>query len=384
MKKILFHSQYLLGTGHRFRTMALARAFHHHNFDVMVMDGGYQAQTMKENRFCSVALPCYRAKEGKLTQLCDEYLQPTTEKYHMERRTIAGQYFDDFSPDFFICDGFPFARRSLKSEFLMLFDKAQKSGCKIISSLRDILANDCSNFDFKNHKNIKKNMQIKDIVDHYVEQIWIHGDPNFCPIEKSCPLFHYCPEILKKCLYTGYITDEAYQEKKRTNNNKKHVLVSAGGGAVSKKIWQKTYDLATRHPHIDFHYLKGPHTDFILKERHNITYENNVSREEYHIKLQDAAMIFCQAGYNSAVDVLTTKVPALFYPYQDYGEVEQTLRCRYLQHRHIGTYIDDTSSEEEIDHQFNACFDHYAHKKNHSVMLNGAHNTVLSIKNMIV
>ena len=56
------------------------------------------------------------------------------------------------------------------------------------------------------------------------------------------------------------------------------------------------------------------------------------SRPDFRQMLQHAAASVSMCGYNTALDVLQSAVPAVFVPFDDGSEVEQTLRARALAH----------------------------------------------------
>ena len=55
--------------------------------------------------------------------------------------------------------------------------------------------------------------------------------------------------------------------------------------------------------------------------------------------LPNALCSVSQAGYNTAIEVLAARTPAVFVPFADEGEVEQILRCRALAARGLCEWV---------------------------------------------
>ena len=54
------------------------------------------------------------------------------------------------------------------------------------------------------------------------------------------------------------------------------------------------------------------------------------TRPDFRQMMTGAAAVVCMCGYNTAMDVLQTSVPAVFVPFAEGGETEQTLRAQSL------------------------------------------------------
>jgi predicted glycosyltransferase len=57
------------------------------------------------------------------------------------------------------------------------------------------------------------------------------------------------------------------------------------------------------------------------------------ARPDFRQMLTHAAASVSLCGYNTALDILQAGTPAVFVPFDDGGEVEQSLRARALQRR---------------------------------------------------
>jgi predicted glycosyltransferase len=63
------------------------------------------------------------------------------------------------------------------------------------------------------------------------------------------------------------------------------------------------------------------------------------ARGDFVDLLPGALCSVSQAGYNTAIEVLAAGVPAVFVPFADAGEMEQTLRCHALAERGLCRWL---------------------------------------------
>jgi predicted glycosyltransferase len=64
------------------------------------------------------------------------------------------------------------------------------------------------------------------------------------------------------------------------------------------------------------------------------------NREDFHRLLDECAVSVSQAGYNTVVDLLAARVPAVLLPYADAREREQLVRARHLAARGLAEVVE--------------------------------------------
>lgn len=324
--KVLIAVTHLLGAGHLSRALTLGRAFAAAGHDVAVLSGGQPAPHMDYAGVRIVQLPPIASDGTNFTSLLDADGQYADALYMQSRQDAALGALNEMQPDVFITELFPFGRRSLSVEFLALIDaaKALPSRPRILCSIRDILAPPS-----------KSSMAEKalDILQSSYDAVLVHSDPNITTLADSWPV---TPELDKLLRYTGYVSPPAATPHPE-GVGQGEVLVSAGGGSVGQALFECAIE-AARQSDLHWRLLVGgkDRQDRIaaLMERAghlNITIE--AVRPDFRQMLHGAACSVSMCGYNTALDLLQTGVPAVLVPFDDGGEVEQTLRAQSLAHQ---------------------------------------------------
>ena len=209
-------------------------------------------------------------------------------------------------PQVVITELFPFGRRALSEEFLALLEAAR--GRVVLGSVRDILAPP------KKASRAKRTEAL--VLAHY-DAVLVHSDPGVVPLELSWPV----TEALRGRLrYTGFVAPAVPQGAPNGE-----VLVSAGGGPVGRRV----FDCAAKAAVGDrrrWRLLGRDLPDAILG---NVTVEP--PRPDFRTLLAGAVGSVSLCGYNTAMDLLQTGVPAVLVPFDEGGEVEQGLRAEALE-----------------------------------------------------
>jgi predicted glycosyltransferase len=71
------------------------------------------------------------------------------------------------------------------------------------------------------------------------------------------------------------------------------------------------------------------------------------ARADFSSLLPGALCSVSQAGYNTAIEVLSARAPAVFVPFADEAEVEQTLRCRALARHGLCRWVEPRALSPE-------------------------------------
>ena len=319
--RVMIVVTHLLGSGHLARAVLLARAFLNEEHDVLLVSGGRAAPHIDMTGIASVQLPSLHVEGADFSQMFqgDEakadigYLNARTDKL-LEKLT-------EFQPDILITELFPFGRRSLKLEFEALLKQARSASRppRIYASVRDILAPPSK---------ASKAAYALDCITRYYDGVLVHSDPNIIELGASWPVE---PELSSRLIYTGFIAPPAPKGASTTDRS---ILVSAGGGDVGAPVFDLVMEAAKLAPELNWHLLVGGRDPEImvsdLKARAPETVLVEPARVDFRDLLARAPASVSMCGYNTALDILQTGVPAVVLPYDAGGEVEQGLRAAAL------------------------------------------------------
>lgn len=322
--KVLIVVTHLLGTGHLRRAMILARAFSEAGHYTVVASGGMPIAGLAMDAVELIQLPPLKSDGIRFTTLltADETL---ADNRYLARRKAALLETLDLDPDVLITELFPFGRRVLSGEFETLLHRAESKGTPplILASIRDILAPPS-----KPAKATKTHV----LVDQYYDGVLVHSDKAAVPLSASWPVD---AELEDKLHYTGFVASPA-PAPHPTRAGKGEILVSAGGGSVGDPLFRLALAAAGQMPDSQWRLLVGG-TDpqervAALRNRAPGNVVIEPARSDFRQMLHHAACSVSMAGYNTALDILQTGVPAILVPFDEGGEVEQTIRAQALSH----------------------------------------------------
>lgn len=322
---LFFHVQHLLGIGHQMRAAALTRACMAQGFSVQYASGGFPDRAFDLGGAHYHQLPPVRVQDADFSKLVGETGQAIDDSWWTERRDATLALFDSLAPDILLLEGFPFARRKFKTELIPLIERARSRGVPVVTSLRDILVTPSK--DEKREKALA-------IADDLLDAVLVHGDPALVRLEQSFP---GAERLGSRLYYTGYV-DGGDTVDPAPNRTEGEVVVSVGGGAVGQALIDSAIAAHTLRAGYDdrpWRILMGPNLpeNYVsdLKKRaldKNIILEP--ARPDFRGLLARAAVSISQAGYNTVMDILAARCPAVLVPFAKDGENEQSLRARLL------------------------------------------------------
>ena len=198
----------------------------------------------------------------------------------------------------------------------------------VVCSVRDLLAGG------------RKNQQQHDdrarlLADRYFDAVLVHADPRLARLEET---FKPALPLQVPVLYTGFVTaPEATPHAEA--GPRSGVVVSAGGGRVGGPLFraaigaQRLMPLPEREP---MHVVAGPFlpedefSDVIVRAQGEPDVTVARSVPSLRPLLAGAAISISQCGYNTALELMQLRVPALVVPFADGREDEQRARARRL------------------------------------------------------
>ena len=328
---IIFYCQYSWGMGHLVRSLEFARALSNH--DVTLIAGGQQVEIDIPGHVRLIRLPVLYMDET-FTNMISGDPKRSVEQIQKDRQEILFTLFDQKKPNLFIVELFPFGRSMFGFELQPLL-KAIRNGqfgkIKTICSLRDILVE-------KKHQAAYE-ARVLQKLNTYFDGLLVHSDAHLLRLEET---FTRAGEIQIPVIHAGFITQQTdptrgvnLREKLGVTAEEKLIVASAGGGRAGFKLLSSVIEacrVLARSYAFKLEVFAGP---FMMEEEFNklcalSTPDLRVRRysKRFLDYLYAADLSVSLAGYNTCMNLLVTKVPALVYPYS--RQQEQPMRAEKI------------------------------------------------------
>ncbi len=318
---LLFYCQHSLGIGHLTRSFALACALRE-RFRVVFLNGGRLPDgiTVPDGVEC-IDLPPLGMDDGHTVVSRDAGLDVHAAR--AERRLLIDLAVATVKPALLLVELFPFGRKKFADEILPMIRAARRQGAKVACSLRDILVD--ARPDQQHHDD-----RARWLVDRYFDAVIVHSDPAFARLEDS---FRPSKPMRTPVWHSGFVVPQ--RAAAPTVMRCEHLLVSAGGGIVGDALFRAAID-AQRITQRPMRIVGGP----FLPEAHwrslqaqaaplpGVTLLRHVS--DLAAEMRGARASISQCGYNTALDLIVSEVPALVVPYGTVTENEQQQRAQRL------------------------------------------------------
>jgi len=339
--KIMHYCQHVLGIGHFFRSLEIARALSRH--DVLLVEGGEPLAGLSlPPHLQRVFLPPLRM-DSRFSRL--ETPAGSLDAVQSARRRLLLELFHDFRPDVLLIELFPFGRRSFRFELLPLLEtvQASRSATKVICSLRDILV--------EKSDQAKYEERVLALLNTHFHLLLIHSDPRIISLEET---FSRVKDITIPVAYTGFVVKAAVQAGRsrlaeapslpfthKSGQSRvaggKRIVASSGGGEVGADLLAATILAVSQlaDPAIRLRVFMGPFLQETDRQRlaDYAVRDGRISLQPFSLnfleELAEARLSISMAGYNTCMDILTTRVPALVYPFRQ--NREQAMRARRLE-----------------------------------------------------
>lgn len=320
--RIMLYSQHILGIGHFFRSMEIARALLGH--EVMFVEGGDPLPDFSTpphvKRFFLPPL----MMDAQFKSM--EVLNGSLEEIKTARTRLLLEAFLDFAPQVLITELFPFGRRQFRFELMPVLQtiREQRMPTRVICSLRDILVEKAKQAEYE--------QWVLNILHTHYSLVLIHSDPQLISLEET---FTQVDKIFIPIRYTGFVTRPLPAVKKEPGL--RVIAASSGGGKVGADLLAGTIMAVQSMPdqNVTLKVFLGP---FMQKDDRDFLAqlaENNMRTTlqpfspDFLAELMAAELSISMAGYNTCMDILNTGVKALVYPFPQ--NREQSLRAKRLE-----------------------------------------------------
>ena len=309
--RVLFHVQHLLGIGHLRRAALLARGMADAGLAVSLASGGMPVAGLEVGPAEFVQLPAARAADMSFRQLLDAEGRPVDEAWREKRAAACLEVWQRVRPQVLLTELFPFGRRQFRFELLPVLAAARAATPRavIAASVRDILVA---------AQDAKKNNDMLTLFQRHYDHLLVHGDPNVSPFAATFPL---AAAIADRTHYTGYVVETPGQSGSSLGTGE--VLVSAGGGAVGLPLLRAALQARALSAavHLPWRLLVGQNeSDAALAELGaaappGVTVER--ARPDFPELLGNCAASISQGGYNTVMETLVRRRPAVLVPFTE-------------------------------------------------------------------
>jgi predicted glycosyltransferase len=348
---ILFYCQHLLGLGHARRAALLARALAKAGEPVVFVQGGLAVPGLDLGGAEPVALPALVAADDAASRLALPDGRAPDAAYLTARRDRLLALFAERDPGVVLFELFPFGRHALAFELGPLLlavaeDRTRRgdAAARVAVSLRDIVVSKANA--------AWAELSVSAVVERWVDRVLVHGSPELIPLDRT---FALAPRLQDRLVYTGYVAEDPPPPAEGRPTTAAppappgEVVISGGGGRVAMSLFRTALDarpLAPGAARLPWRVLTGPYLDAAargelearaaalgrLGDDPAVVVES--FREDFPALLRRAALSVSQAGYNTVLDLVRSRVRAVVVPYEGSGD-EQPLRARLLAERGV-------------------------------------------------
>ena len=326
-KRIFFHAESPFGLGHIRRATLLAQGMLDIGLRPEIIGSPPPTQGFPNLPDCPWhSLPAVRTHGETFTDLRTDNDQKVDETLWQKRRDLIEHLFYQRRPDLIVTDLFPFGRRAFSQELMALGALARKYDIPMICSLRDIIV---SGTKTRYHAQSLERFALN------YQTALVHGDPQFMRLEETAP---WITPIASRLSYTGFISSPKPPDYPTGNDDLPFVLVSVGGGASGPRLLESLL-IARAHPDmpdLPWRILIGPRMPQSQRQRLKAMAQKEITfiddTDNLTAWMQRACFCLMQGGYNSIMELMNARKPALVIPYEGINrqETEQRLRAERL------------------------------------------------------
>lgn len=325
--KVLFYYHHFGGLGHGSRIAAICKSLKEINScEIVVINSGREQPELGIKDYAWVInLPFFESEHGLFSGLkANEGLDLTFRK----RSVILNKVRERFKPDVAVFEHFPFGRDSLAQEISSFISLLKSDGCRIYSSVRDI---------------IDQSVDVEILSGHLklFDGILVHSDKEMGFVTS----FKQPEELKEKIFFTGRV---AYRRGRDLVNKteilklfdraeRKRIVISVGGGIDGERIIGRLIGikkLLDKRVGNSFLIFTGPnispskYSELNKKVRDCKNIIMTRFDADYLQYVNAADLSISMGGYNSINNALLTQARTMIFPRLSDGE--QMKRAQYF------------------------------------------------------
>jgi predicted glycosyltransferase len=303
---------------------AIAKALAARDHDVTLASGGFPLRPdLGAARL--VQLPPCRAADASFKILLGETGRAIDEAWRVRRAAATAALYDEAAPDLLIVELYPLGRGALRFELEPLIARAKRIP-KLVS-IRDVPQRPAES---------KLAARLAALADF--DAVLAHGDADFLPATEAIPEL---ASLGDRLIHTGYVAIDGAAPRD-ADSGRDEILVSVGGGAAGKALLDAGLALAAKRAGSGerWRVLTGEGAGAPKSPSPHVIVEAN--RPDFPALLGRARASISQAGYNTCVDLLRARVPAVLVPFAEGNEREQTIRARAFAARNLAQMVTES------------------------------------------
>ncbi len=340
--KIFHYCQHVLGIGHFFRSLEISRALADH--DVALITGGPPVDATLPGHVREIRLPDLRMNPD-FKGLFSSQKNSSLEQIKFERRKCLLDLFARERPDLFLVELYPFGRKAFRFELdpiLQALENHDLPSCGVVCSVRDILV--------EKEDALKHETRAVNTLNRHFDAVLVHADPKLAQLDET---FDQFDRIEIPVVYTGYIARKPSPDARKTMRRQLNmtpddrlIIASAGGGNVGATLLEaviRAFDRMQDRNRGQLKVFSGPFLpsgDFKrLTEIAGDRVTVNQFTPDFLSYLTAADLSVSMGGYNTTMNILASKVPALIWPFPQ--NREQRTRAQRLAEAGALRVVDD-------------------------------------------
>jgi predicted glycosyltransferase len=327
--KIVFYCQHVLGVGHFFRSLEICRALAGN--EVILVTGGPRFEVTLPGHIRELRLP----ELGMDPEFKQLLAAPgdDIETVKRVRQACLLTLFEAERPDLFVVELYPFGRKAFRFEIDPVLKAIAGAGraCGVVCSVRDILV--------EKRMPAEHEARVVELLNRHFDAVLVHADPKLVPLEET---FGRLGDIRVPVVYTGFVTpapapDGRLRIRGRLGMAKtqKLIVASAGGGSVGLPVLEAAVQAFPRlgpGKAARLVVFTGPFMPEADVARLTARAGGRVDIQRFTPDFLDylaaADLSLSMGGYNTTMNLLAARVPALVWPFAQ--NREQRLRSERL------------------------------------------------------
>ena len=352
--KLIFYCQHVLGMGHYMRTLEICKALAEH--EVILITGGAEVNAPVPAHVREIRLPGLMM-DSDFQGFFTTDPNRSVDSVMAERRSLLMDFFKREKPDHLLVELYPFGRKKFRFELDPILQSIRDGSlprCRVVCSLRDILV---EKEDVRAYEN-----RVITTLNRCFDGLLVHADPALVRLEET---FSRVNEITVPVVYTGFITSkpsararQRIREAAGIPEDARLIVASAGGGKVGGPLLQAVADaFSFLDANTRLCIFTGPFMDPAVFQALETRAEADISafgrqtgsenasqspppiRTKNRLRvasftsdflswLAAADLSVSMAGYNTCMNLMAARVPALVWPFAQ--NREQRLRAERL------------------------------------------------------
>ena len=318
---LLFYCQHSVGLGHLTRSYALC-AHLAEWFRVVLVCGGTLPREIDPPAGVEI-VPLPALGVGAASRFVSHDPRLTVDRAWAVRGELLLRTLRTLRPAVVFVELFPFGRAKFARELVPLLELAREHGAMTACSLRDILVTGREDQAGHDERACR-------LANAHLDAVLVHSDPRFARLEET---FGPAGRLEIPVRYTGFVV----RGRPPTAERHARVVVSAGGGLVGETLLRAAIEAQRIGTGLPIRAIAGPlmPTQAFVRLEHAAAgvpgLELLRSVPDLAAELAGATAAVSQGGYNTTLEIVRARVPALVVPYATAEEDEQPRRARRLE-----------------------------------------------------